>query len=410
LHDAYETFAIDSTRIPVPTTLAGFAATIGTLARAGYVVALDEFQYFHRKHLYEFTSHLQHVVDDLSRESAKVHGGLFVLGSIHTEMAALLEDRQAPLFNRATDDIASVLEILRAHADASPERLLLLWNLFEGVPKFYRDCFEQDALNADRRELLRRMFFQSSAPLRSEADNWFLHELRGRYDVVLKFVARHPGCSNGEIEEYVRRVSPETLEKGGGYLKVLIDRFRMIERKLPIFATKKERKGRYYIRDNFLRSWLAALAPCVAAINFRPVDDLVRQADERLHEAEGHGLERLIATLYEERGRKGLHGFPLTHRVEGYWDAKDTELDLVAVNDNERVIRFASCKRSASKLVADLASFEGHVARFLAHHAKYSGFTVETVAIAPEIPLALAEKIRGRGWIAEDLAQLTRDL
>ena len=51
--------------------------------------------------------------------------------SLRAEMTALLEDRHAPLFNRTPDtlelghlDIASVLEILRAHADDDPQRLL----------------------------------------------------------------------------------------------------------------------------------------------------------------------------------------------------------------------------------------------------------------------------------------------
>jgi uncharacterized protein len=39
-------------------------------------------------------------------------------------------------------DIGSVLSILKDHAEPSPQRLLFLWNLFEGVPKFYRDCYE----------------------------------------------------------------------------------------------------------------------------------------------------------------------------------------------------------------------------------------------------------------------------
>ena len=78
--------------------------------------------------------------------------------------------------------------MLVEHADTSPERLLFLWTLFEGVPKFYRDCYEQGVLGADRVALLRRMFFESSSPLRTEAENWFLKELRGRYDdLVVRF-------------------------------------------------------------------------------------------------------------------------------------------------------------------------------------------------------------------------------
>ncbi len=415
--DAMQIFGISPDHHPAPTSLRALAHTISALATDGYIVALDEFQYFNRKVLYEFTSHLQSTIDSLSARADTVAGGLFVLGSIHTEMVALLEDRGAPLYNRTTDhieldhlDIAAVLELLREHADDSPERLLFLWNLFEGVPKFYRDCFEQGVLAGTRHELLRQMFFRSSSPLRTEADHWFLSELRGRYDVILKYVARKPGCSNGDIKSYVHSVSPGTAEQVGGYLKVLMERYRMVERKLPIFSKRTARRGRYYIRDNFLRSWLSSLAGPVSAINFRPESGLVDDADQHLQESEGFGLERLVATLYEERSRKGLSGFPLTRRIEGYWDRKDTELDLVALNEQDSVIRLGTCKRSAGKLVPDLERFDRHVGRFLDSHRRYAGWTVERVAIAPSISPSLRGEIERHGYIPQDLVDLTRDL
>jgi hypothetical protein len=51
-----------------------------------------------------------------------VTGGLVVLGSLHAELVALLEDRDAPLYNRTTDqlelqhlDLGSVLHVLDVH-------------------------------------------------------------------------------------------------------------------------------------------------------------------------------------------------------------------------------------------------------------------------------------------------------
>jgi hypothetical protein len=251
------------------------------------------------------------------------------------------------------------------------------------------------------------MFFQSSAPLRNEADNWFLHELRGRYDVVLKFIARNPGCANGALDSHVREVSPETAEQTAGYVKVLTEKYQLIERRLPIFAKKKERKGRYYIRDNFLRSWLAALAQAVAATNFRPIEQLVEQAQARLRVAEGHGFERLVSALYEERSRKGLPGFSLSHRVDGYWDTQGTEIDLVAIDTASKRLRFGSCKRSADKLLPSLAVTDGHVERFLSQLPGYRHYQIEKVALAPVIPPVIAGEIRQRGWLVEDLPTLT---
>lgn len=414
VRDFYSMFGVAGQQ---PHDLKSLAASIATLVRDGWTVAMDEFQYFHRATLFEFTSHLQYEVDRLAKDAAAVRGGLIVLGSIHTEMAALLEDRSAPLYNRVTDqidlphlDVASVLEILRTHADADPERLLFLWNLFEGVPKFYRDCHEQDVLGDDRRVLLKRMFFTSSSPLRNEADNWFLRELRGRYDLVLKYVARHPGCTNGDLDDHARSVDPGSGRQVGGYIKVLRERYGMIERLQPIFARPTQKNGRFYIRDNFLRSWLAALSTPAASVNFRPVDALVEEADRRLADAEGHGLERLVAALYEERSRKGMGDFALTSRIHGYWDRQGTELDLVALDEVGRILRLGTCKRNEAKLVEDLSAFDGHVARFLDAMPRFQGWRVQKVAFAPRLGEASRQAITRRGYLVEDLGDLTRGL
>ena len=417
VRDAMDTFALPDSTYPRPQSLLELARTVERLAEDGYIVALDEFQYFSRKPLFEFTSYLQARVDALAAKADQVRGGLIVLGSIHADMVALLDDRSAPLFNRTTDhlelqhlDISSVLGILDSHADREPERLLFLWNLFEGVPKFYRDAYEQGVLNEERNRLLAKMYFQSSSPLRTEADNWFLGELRGRYDVVLKYVARHPGCSNGDIEAHLREVSPQTAEQAGGYLKNLTQRYRMLERRLPVFAKPQARKGRYYLRDNFLRSWLAAVQNPVSAMNFRPTALLIDQADKHLQDVEGHGLELLAGQLYEERSRLGIGDFNLTQRIGGYWDRNDTEIDLVALDEDDRVIRFGTCKRNATRLPGDIPLFAGHIERFLEAYPAYRHWRIERVAIAPRIGSDIRSQLGSQDVIAQDLIDLTKDL
>lgn len=398
--------------------LSDLAKLVGRLAETGHIVAIDEFQYFHRKPLSDFCSLLQAEVDRLAARASEIKGGLIVLGSLHAEMTALLEDRDAPLFNRTTDrldlghlDIASILEILRAHADTAPRRLLFLWNLFEGVPKFYRDAFEQGVLGADRRELLHRLFFASSSPLRGEADNWFLRELRGRYDMVLQHLARNPGCTNAEIEAAIAQVSHGGEAKQiGGYLKILTDRYRMIERKLPIFAPPKARSGRYYIRDNFLRAWLSALQRPVSATAFRPLEELIAQADDRLATVEGFALEALAGQLYEERSRLGLGDFPLSDRIRGYWDRGDVEIDLVAVSESEHRIRFGTCRRNPDRLFESLPGLRSGAETFIQTHGRFRDWSHEFVAIAPEISPELRTRLQQSEVIAQDLHDLTTGL
>lgn len=402
----------------LPNDLRSLATRIGSLCEQGWIVTLDEFQYFNRKALFPFTSQLQAEVDRLSADADRVAGGLVVLGSLQPEMTALLEDRGAPLYNRVTDDIhlghldvSSVREILHTHADSDPMRLLMLWNLFEGVPKFYRDCYEQGVLGSSRQDLLRQMFFTSSSPLTSEADSWFLRELQGRYDLILKYIATHPGCSNADLRQHVETVDAGSEKQVGAYLRVLDERYRMVERLQPVFARPKARKARLFIRDNFLRSWLAALQVPVASTNFRPVPTLLLQADERLATAEGHGLERLVATLYEERSRKGVGDFALTQAIRGWWDRNDTELDLVALDEDNHRLRLGTCKRNPDRLIADLARFDGHVQRFLSGRAmrRFADWTVEKVAIAPRLNADHRRAAERAGYLPQDLGDLTSE-
>ena len=122
---------------------------------------------------------------------------------------------------------------------------------------------------------------------------------------------------------------------------MLSERYQLIEKRLPVFAAQKARRSRYYLTDNFLRAWLAALAGPVAAVSFRPVDQPVADADQRLRDVEGRAFEKLVGVLYEERSRKGIGDFPLSERINGYWDRSGTEIDLVALNAPDRVIRRA---------------------------------------------------------------------
>ncbi len=305
--------------------------------------------------------------------------------------------------------MAAILEILSDHADLSPERLLFLWSLFEGVPKFYRDCYEQQTFGVGRRDLIRRMFFESSSPLRTEADNWFLRELRGRYDMILKFVAKHPGRMHGELVAEVQELSANR-DQIGVYLSMLEHNFRLIERKNPVFAKSNARQGRYYLTDNFLQAWLGALSVPVGSRDFRPVDELVALADDRLATVEGFAFERLVGKLHEERSAKGLGGFPITSRITGFWDRGGTEIDLVAVNEVDERIRFGSCKRSASKVVADANNLRMHVDRFLRGSPKYRSWEIELAGFAPRLDADARERLQRNGITPLDLDDLTHGL
>ena len=75
---------------PAVVDFQSMARAIGALSAAGIIIVLDEFQYFTRAKLRPFTSSLQAEIDQLRGRNLD-RGGLFVLGSLHSEMSALLE-------------------------------------------------------------------------------------------------------------------------------------------------------------------------------------------------------------------------------------------------------------------------------------------------------------------------------
>ena len=86
------------------TGLPGVAASVGSLCEAGVTVVLDEFQVCRRGPLAGFPSLLKTQVDRL--QGRYPVGGLILLGSVQSEMEALLHDRHAPLFGRSTFDMS----------------------------------------------------------------------------------------------------------------------------------------------------------------------------------------------------------------------------------------------------------------------------------------------------------------
>jgi uncharacterized protein len=158
------------------------------------------------------------------------------------------------------------------------------------------------------------------------------------------------------------------------------------------------------------RAWLAAIAGPVAARNFRPAEQLAVDADTRLHEVEGAAFEKLVGVLYKERSRKAIGDFPLTAQVRGSRDRGDTQIDLVAVNEEKAAIRFGSCKRSAAELISDLPVFDGHVERFLDQFPRYRTWRLETVSLAPDISDDVRKSPTDRGRRVQDLTDLTAGL
>jgi hypothetical protein len=109
--------------------------------------------------------------------------------------------------------------------------------------------------------------------------------------------------------------------------------------------------------------------------------------------------------------RKGKGDFELSTLQLGYWNrprdaARSVEIDLVALDEGNRRVRFGSCKRSA--LAHDrtaTTTFEGHVEVFLQaqQHRRLRDWRHEKVLFAPQFSEDQRAALSDRGFNCMDL-------
>lgn len=253
------------------------------------------------------------------------------------------------------------------------------------------------------------MFLRGSSPLAEEADAWFLRELRGRAVSILHYLADHPGCNHAELVSALN--DPHDGTPLGTHISRLVSRYGMVDKLHPVFSDSKSRNARYYITDNFLKAWLAVAKPAREAARLKPIDRVLEPALRRLETLEGTAFEKLIRNLHIEMSRKGKGDFELSTLQLGYWNrprdvARSVEIDLVALDEGNRRIRFGSCKRSASAHDgAALATFERHVEAFLQvrPHLRLRDWQHEKVLFAPEFSADARRALSGQGFLCRDL-------
>ena len=321
-------------------------------------IVFDEFQNFLHVDSSVFST-LQHQWDS-NRQRAK--GAMICVGSVQTLMRDIFEGSKEPLFGRATARIhlaplpADVIAaVLRDH-NCKPEKdLLFFTTLFGGVPKYYFLLDRHQLFNLTSKEMISRVFCEPDALLQNEGRELLIEEFGKNHQMYFSIMQV---IAAGETQ--MARIA-DTVGLNTGtipkYLEELTSYYQVIERRVPVTATRAEQKnGRYHISDPLLRFWFRYIFRNQSLIEMGETERLTSKIMQDLPTLQGHAFETLTRALLTARNDCSIVPFRFD-KIGGYWNRTGSvEIDIVALDDAGGNILFGECKLNGNRFtMADAA-------------------------------------------------------
>ena len=335
-------------------------AILSIAKRRNFTLVFDEFQNIAYTRASIF-SDIQDVWDSNKGES---HINLVICGSLYSKMKQIFEDKEEPLYGRATArfkirpfDIATLKTILADHNPGyTAEDLLCLYMVTGGVAKYVEQLMTRGAVTKDG--IIRDVFSLGSYFL-GEGQEMLRDEFGkdyGNYFSILSALSSGE-TSRGDVKSY-------TGLEAGGYLDRLEKDYDIVSRRRPYLAGENTKNVEYVIADNFLNFWFRFIYRYRSAVEVGNLEWLQQKVLADYESYSGPILERFFRQVYAETG--------LYNTVTNYWRKKDgkDEIDLIAVNDTEKSIVIGEIKRNPEKI--DLHVLEKKAVSIVAHHKKWS--------------------------------------
>ena len=307
-----------------------------------FTLIIDEFQEFYTVNSTVYAD-IQHLWD-VNKQKSKMN--LILIGSVYSLMYKIFQNSKEPLFSRADRQIyiepfsiKNMDAILKDHGNESVKTLFDYYVLTGGMPTYIDLLLTNKSLSFNK--MLDFMLKQNS-PFLNEGKNVLIEEFGreyGTYFSILELIS---------VGKTARTSIESILERNiGGFLDRLEKNFAIISKYKPINAKPNSRLQKYKIQDNFLNFWFRFVYRNRSAIetgNFEYVKDIVKRDYDTYC---GIILEKFFRELLGESGKFNIIG--------SYWgrDNRD-EIDIVAVNDMEKVIVIAEVKFKKSKIKLDI--------------------------------------------------------
>lgn len=319
-------------------------------------IVFDEFQNFQQVDPAVFST-LQDLWD---RNKDTIKGTIVCIGSVQTLMREIFEGAKEPLFGRVTARLYVeplipdvVAEILADHQVDAVKHLSFFFTLFGGIPKYYFLLDRYRLFGKTPAEIIRKFFCETDALLQNEGKDLLIEEFGKNYHLYFSILQVIAG---GETQ--MARIADKSginVNSISKYLDELVSYYQVIERRLPVTATRQDQKtGRYYLKDPLLRFWFRYIYRNQSLIEIGDEKALLDKIQSDLSTFMGWSFEELIRAMLLKRNDGTVVPFTFT-RIGGFWTKRgDVEIDIVALNEEDGAIFFGECKLSGKKFsVAD---------------------------------------------------------
>lgn len=335
-----------------------------------FILVIDEFQDLQTINP-AFFSQMQDLWDS-NKGNSKIN--LIVCGSVYSMMKKIFEDEKEPLFGRATAEInlkpfapSVCKEIISDYnPEYTNEDLLCLYMLSGGVAKYISLLMESESTT---KEKMLEYVTGITSPFLIDGKDILVSEMGKDYGVyfsILALISR--GLTRqSEIDSVIQKNT-------GAYLSNLDRVYNVIKPIRPLFSKSESRNARWQITDNYLRFYFRFIYANQSLVELGQYD-LLKSVILRDYETfTGKTLEQYFADKINEEKQ-------LT-KIGGWWDRKgENEIDVIAINDFDKVCDVYEVKRQANKV--NLTKLAEKVSNFkTAAKSEIGGYTIQTLGLS----------------------------
>ena len=312
-----------------------FEYLITKISNEKFVLVIDEFQYLSLINK-NFSSIFQRIYDEKLKDKNIM---IILCGSLISMMYSETLAYDSPLYGRRTAQIK--LQPIKCKyynkffKNKSTQDLIELYSITGGIPKYIMSIDrEQSALYNIEKNLFDKNNYLYSEPkflLQEEVNDL------SRYFSILNAISiGHTKMSS--ISSYLQ------INAGGisAYISKLIE-LDILEKEIPITENiDNSKKVLYKIKDNYLKFWFAYIYPYQSYFEIENLSYVKNKINNE--------FELYVSKIYEDLARESIWEnipFPLL-KVGRWWD-KNTEVDIVALGENNKIV-FGECKYSKKQV------------------------------------------------------------